>query len=61
MCIPLIFFFVAWSYPIYLNMVKAKELDAYTESHVGLQEGAIDSDSIVASKDLEHSRIETKV
>ncbi|KAH7377731.1 L-fucose permease Glucose/galactose transporter-like protein [Pyrenochaeta sp. MPI-SDFR-AT-0127] len=61
MCIPLIFFFVAWSYPIYLNMYKAKELDAYAESHVGIQDGAIDSDSIVASKEVESARIETKV
>jgi FHS family L-fucose permease-like MFS transporter len=58
MCIPLVFFFFAWSYPIYLNFYKGKELDAYTESHVGLQEGAVDSDSIVATKDVEASHYE---
>ncbi|KAJ4375881.1 hypothetical protein N0V83_001159 [Neocucurbitaria cava] len=60
MCIPLVFFFIAWSYPIYLNLYKGKELDAYNESHVGVQEGAVDSDSIVANKDLEASRFELK-
>ncbi|CAO2652194.1 Nn.00g004770.m01.CDS01 [Neocucurbitaria sp. VM-36] len=60
MCIPLVFFFIAWSYPIYLNVYKGKELDAYNESHVGVQDGAVDSDSIVANKDLEASRYEVK-
>ncbi|KAF1840221.1 L-fucose permease Glucose/galactose transporter-like protein [Cucurbitaria berberidis CBS 394.84] len=60
MCIPLVFFFIAWSYPIYLNLVKGKELDAYSESHVGVQEGAVDFDSIVANKDLEASHYEKK-
>jgi FHS family L-fucose permease-like MFS transporter len=49
----------AWSYPLYLNFThKAKELDAYTESHVGIQEGAIDNDSIIATKDVEAMRTE---
>lgn len=52
--------FIAWSYPIYLNFSsRAKELDAYSASHVGTSEGAVDPDSIlVATKDLEASRIE---
>jgi FHS family L-fucose permease-like MFS transporter len=59
MCIPLIFFAFAWSYPIYLNFThKAAELDAYSESHVGVQPGAIDNDSILASKDVEASHRE---
>jgi FHS family L-fucose permease-like MFS transporter len=60
MCIPLIFFAIAWSYPIYLNTCKAKELDAYSESHVGLQEGAVDNDSVLGSKDVEARMFETK-
>ncbi|KAL6711643.1 hypothetical protein ACN47E_004577 [Coniothyrium glycines] len=60
MCIPLIFFAIAWSYPIYLNVCKGKSLDAYTESHVGSTDGAVDQDSIVASKDVEASRFEVK-
>ncbi|CBX95912.1 hypothetical protein IAQ61_004735 [Plenodomus lingam] len=60
MCIPLIFFFIAWSYPIYLNLYKGTELDAYTESHVGLAEDQVDSDSIMASKEIESVRFESK-
>jgi FHS family L-fucose permease-like MFS transporter len=60
MVVPLAFFFIAWSYPIYLNVAKGKELDAYTESHVGMTEGAVDSDSIVAAKDQTRT-FETKV
>jgi FHS family L-fucose permease-like MFS transporter len=61
MCIPLIFFAIAWSYPIYLNLVKGRELDAYSESHVGTTEGAIDNDSVLADKDVEARMFETKV
>jgi FHS family L-fucose permease-like MFS transporter len=60
MCIPLIFYAIAWSYPIYLNAFKGKELDAYSESHVGLTEGAIDNDSVLANKDVETRMFETK-
>jgi FHS family L-fucose permease-like MFS transporter len=46
------------SFPIYLNFTsKAKELDAYTESHVGT-DAVIDNDSILASKDIEATRTE---
>jgi FHS family L-fucose permease-like MFS transporter len=37
---------------------KAKELDGYSESHVGIKGDQVDFDSIVASKDIEASRIE---
>ncbi|KAF2124250.1 MFS general substrate transporter [Dothidotthia symphoricarpi CBS 119687] len=60
MCIPLIFYAIAWSYPIYLNAFRAKELDAYSDSHVGLQEGTVDFDSIVATKDAEAGHFENK-
>jgi FHS family L-fucose permease-like MFS transporter len=49
MVVPLSFFALAWSFPIYLNVFKAKELDAYNSSHVGVTEGAIDPDSRVGS------------
>lgn len=60
MCIPLIFFFIAWSFPIYLNLYKGAELDAYSESHVGITDTAIDNDSILASKEAETARFESK-
>ena len=70
MVVPLSFFVVAWSFPIYLNMYKAKELDAYRESEVGLDEGRVDPDSRVASiaagmggayeKDIESRQVEVK-
>ncbi|KAF2759061.1 glucose/galactose transporter [Pseudovirgaria hyperparasitica] len=37
MVVPLAFFVVAWSFPIYLNLCKGRELDAYTHSTVGLK------------------------
>lgn len=59
MCIPLIFFAFAWSYPIYLNFTsKAAQLDAYSESKVGQQDGVVDNDSILANKDVEAVRAE---
>ncbi|KAF2085513.1 L-fucose permease Glucose/galactose transporter-like protein [Saccharata proteae CBS 121410] len=71
MVVPLAFFVVAWSFPIYLNMFKGKELDAYRESHVGLHERERDPDSPIGSgqqesvdigsaeKDVGMSHIET--
>ncbi len=50
MCIPLVFFFIAWSFPIYLNLVKGDSLDAHQNSHVGSSDGVIDEDSIIANK-----------
>lgn len=52
MVVPLAFFVIAWSFPIYLNIYKAKELDAYRDSHVGLKEGAVDPDSRMGSISL---------
>lgn len=49
MVIPLAFFVIAWSFPIYLNLYKGKELDAYRESSVGMTDGAVDPDSRVGS------------
>ncbi|KAF2492975.1 MFS general substrate transporter [Lophium mytilinum] len=60
MVVPLAFFIIAWSFPIYLNLFKGKELDAYRDSHVGTQESASDVDGAV-EKDLEHSRVENKL
>ncbi|MCJ1416337.1 hypothetical protein MMC32_002672 [Xylographa parallela] len=39
MCIPLIGFVVSWSFPLYLNLFKAKELDGYLKSKVGIVAG----------------------
>ena len=36
MIIPLAGFVVAWSFPLYLNLFKAKELDGYLKSKVGI-------------------------
>lgn len=41
MCIPLVGFVVSWSFPLYLNLFKAKELDGYLKSKVGI----LDADS----------------
>ncbi|KAL9016372.1 MAG: hypothetical protein Q9185_006271 [Variospora sp. 1 TL-2023] len=38
MCVPLIGFFVAFAFPIYLNTVCAKELDGFRESKIGYQD-----------------------
>ena len=50
MVVPLSFFIVAWAFPIYLNVFRAKQLDAYTQSTVGLTAGQVDFDSLVATK-----------
>lgn len=44
-----------------LVLPKGRELDAYSESHVGTTEGAIDNDSVLADKDVEARMFETKV
>ena len=44
MCIPLAGFVIAWTFPLYLNIFKAKELDGYRESKVGVQ-GKDEADS----------------
>ena len=68
MVVPLAFFVVAWSFPIYINTCKGKELDAYRESKVGIEENAFDPDSRLGSisagmgaeKDMEAARVEVK-
>jgi FHS family L-fucose permease-like MFS transporter len=62
MVVPLSFFVVAWSFPIYLNVgKKARELDAYRESRVGTEEGAVDGDSVIArEKDVEANHREVR-
>ena len=37
--IPLIGFIISWSFPLYLNLFKAKELDGYLISKVGIEPG----------------------
>ncbi|MCJ1293320.1 hypothetical protein MMC34_004874 [Xylographa carneopallida] len=39
MCVPLVGFVVSWSFPLYLNLYKAKELDGYLKSKVGIVVG----------------------
>lgn len=60
MCIPLVFFAIAWSYPIYLNACKGKELDAYSESHIGTENASEDSNSTLKGKDVEATHVEIK-
>ena len=65
MVVPLAFFLIAWAFPIYLNVFKGKQLDAYRDSKVGLEENNFDPDSRLGSigqgnKDLEASRMEVK-
>jgi FHS family L-fucose permease-like MFS transporter len=45
MCVALAGFVVSWSFPVYLNVFKAKELDGYLKSKVGLEHLAADAKS----------------
>ena len=38
MCVPLAGFLTTWSFPIYLDLIKAKELDGFRESRVGIED-----------------------
>jgi MFS transporter, FHS family, L-fucose permease len=58
MSVPLAGFLIAYSFPIYLNLFKAKELDGFTESRVGIDTASEDSSSRFNEKDLETGRIE---
>ncbi|KAF2454119.1 L-fucose permease Glucose/galactose transporter-like protein [Lineolata rhizophorae] len=64
MVVPLAFFVVAWTFPIYLNLCKGRELDAYRDSEVGTEPGRVDPDSRVGSvacvgeKDVEANMVE---
>jgi len=42
MAVPLGGFIIAYSFPIYLNLFKAKELDAFSNSSVGVEDGPTD-------------------
>lgn len=42
MAVPLGGFLIAYSFPVYLNLFKAKELDAFNESKVGVESGRTD-------------------
>ncbi|KAF2738443.1 putative L-fucose-proton symporter [Polyplosphaeria fusca] len=57
MSVPLAGFLIAYSFPIYLNLCKAKELDGFTESRVGI-DAPSDSKAEFNEKDLETGRIE---
>ena len=37
MVVPLAGFVVSWSFPLYLNLFKGKELDGYLKSKVGVE------------------------
>lgn len=39
MCVPLVGFFVAFAFPIYLNTVCAKELDGFRQTKIGYADG----------------------
>ncbi|KAF2692044.1 glucose/galactose transporter [Lentithecium fluviatile CBS 122367] len=62
MSVPLAGFLVAYSFPIYLNLFKAKELDAYIETRIGVDPPA-EADSIndaekFSGKELESGKVE---
>jgi FHS family L-fucose permease-like MFS transporter len=61
--VPLAFFVIAWSFPIYLNVFKGKELDAYNASPVGI-DGETNVGNTVFSetsgKDMEKLSVEAR-
>lgn len=60
MCVPLAGFLVAYSFPIYLNLFKAKELDAFNEASTGVEPPAEKTGEVevFSGKDVEAGRIE---
>ena len=61
MSVPLAGFVIAYSFPIYLNLCKRKELDAFTEVRTGIDAPAAEGVSAsegFSGKDLEAGRIE---
>lgn len=60
MCVPLGGFIIAYSFPIYLNLCKRQELDAFTEVKTGIDSPSSEgvSASEFTGKDLEAGRIE---
>ena len=58
MCVPLASFLITWTFPIYLSLIKPKELDEFRESRMGT-EGPVDAQSIAESyhgKDVKAAR-----
>ena len=61
MSVPLAGFVIAYSFPIYLNLCKRQELDAFTEVRTGIDAPAAEGVSATEGfngKDLEAGRIE---
>ncbi|ORY19705.1 glucose/galactose transporter [Clohesyomyces aquaticus] len=62
MCVPLAGFLIAWSFPIYLNLFKAQELDGFTQSKVGIvgegSEGGKDLFENENEKDVEAGKVD---
>lgn len=58
MSVPLAGFALAYSFPIYLNLFKAKELDAFNEVRTGIDTPEDMSKPELFEKDLETGRIE---
>jgi FHS family L-fucose permease-like MFS transporter len=57
--IPLIGFCIAWTYPVYLNLVKAKSLDAWTDKvEVGIEAPKKDIESLGDDEKAPVERIE---
>ncbi|KAF2192519.1 glucose/galactose transporter [Zopfia rhizophila CBS 207.26] len=61
MSVPMAGFLVAWSFPIYLNLFKAKELDGFTKSRVGIDQPSDSTSETEKSsneKDIEAGKVE---
>jgi MFS transporter, FHS family, L-fucose permease len=60
MSVPLAGFVVAYSFPIYLNLFKAKELDAFTEVRTGIDSSPSEmgEPDLFKGKDLEAGKVE---
>jgi FHS family L-fucose permease-like MFS transporter len=63
MFIPLIGFVLSWSFPVYLNLYKGNELDAYREQTTGLESAAKNVDKEVSDvengKSFQVNQVET--
>jgi FHS family L-fucose permease-like MFS transporter len=59
MCVPLAGFVIAYSFPVYLNLCKAKELDAFNEVKTGIASTEVEGQpDLFKGKDLESGRVE---
>lgn len=52
MCVPLIGFFVAFAYPVYLNLFCRRELDGFRDTKIGY----VDSDGVIGDVEREARR-----